>query len=102
MPDVPLEAEKLKLLEKILDWLAAGPNSDSWTAVLSWFVIVALILLVGLVVLFWAINAMLETLAKAIDAYQKSGLPVTFVAKNGYRYGVENNFVKYLTAIFLH
>lgn len=78
MPDSSsLEADKLKLLGRFWEWLVAGPNQGSLMSVLFWIFILIIILILSFAVLSWAVGTLLEGLAKVLDAYKKSGLPLT-------------------------
>lgn len=73
MPDVPLEADKPGQLDKLWDFLNTA-NLYSVTGILKWI----LIIILGIAFLFIAAGKLLEGLAKALEAYKNSGLPLTF------------------------
>jgi len=97
MADVPLDADKPRLLEKIWDWLVAGANWDSWTGVLKW----VLLLLLGAIFLIWAVGYLLEGVAKALEAYKKSGLPLTLRGKKRAQVRRRKQFCKVLNSDLL-
>ncbi|MGZ8945569.1 MAG: NACHT domain-containing protein [Methylococcaceae bacterium] len=69
MAEVPLEAGKPELWVKIFDWLTAGANFDNWPGILKW----GLILLFGIFLLIWVVGFLLQSFAKALEAYKNSG-----------------------------
>jgi hypothetical protein len=73
MSDVPLESGKPGAWDKIWDFLGTADLSSA-TGILKWIVI----LILGAAFLFWAGGKLLEGLAKALEAYKNSGLPLKF------------------------
>lgn len=84
-------------MEKIWNWLVAGANWDSWTGVLKW----VLLLLLGVAFLSWAVGSLLEGLAKALEAYKKSGLPLTLRGEKRAQVRRRQQFCKVLNSDLL-
>lgn len=69
-----VESKFSGLLEKIWLWLTSGIGWSTWDGILKWIIILVTVLSI----FCWAIGYLLEKLAKALEAYKNSGLPVTF------------------------
>ncbi|MGH8625522.1 MAG: NACHT domain-containing protein [Gammaproteobacteria bacterium] len=101
MADVPLDADKLGLLEKIWDWLVAGANWNSWTGVLAGIVLWVVLLVLSVAFLIWALRCLLESLTKALEAYKESGLPLTLRGEKRAQVRRRQQFCKVLNSDLL-
>jgi hypothetical protein len=96
MSDVPLEGDKPGALDKVWDFLATA-NLNNVTGILKWIVI----LILGAAFLFWAGGKLLEGLAKFLEAYKNSGLPLTFRRERLARIRQRQQFCKVLNGDLL-
>lgn len=97
MIEVPLQADKPELLDKIFDWLIVGANFDSWLGILK----LILILLLGFIILCWVLGFLLENFAKALEAYKNSGFPLTLPGEKRVEVRRRQQFCKVLNSDLL-
>ena len=77
MADVLDPKKESKFWEQALSWLTTGASWDTWEGVFKF----TLILIIVIALLAWAVGYLFDKLAKALEAYKNSGLPVTFDRK---------------------
>lgn len=100
MPNSSLEEKKLSMFHELWDYLI-HPVFDSWTSTVLWLFVLGLIVLAVISIFLWALGTCLEGGAKIIDAYKKSGLPLTFGKEKKAQIRRRQNFCKVINGDLL-
>lgn len=95
-----LEEKKLSMLHELWEYLI-HPVFDSWANAGLWLFVLGIILLAVISILLWTLGTCLEGGAKIIDAYKKSGLPLTFGKEKKAQIRRRQNFCKVINGDLL-